>query len=176
MRFSRPMAAMRSPPRVPLRWGLQVGLPLTAILIAVNPMWGFSWFFNSESWATGVWNRWAEARTDPWREHMMQAVHLAYRDKQVPDDRLFRVEPEGVAGSTDFSFIVIGDPGEGGAAQHSLRDQYLFLGQRPDVKFLVVSSDVIYPSGAMTDYEGKFYLPFKGFTKPVYAIPGNHDW
>src|SRR5262249_58323793 len=61
-------------------------------------------------------------------------------------------------------------------AQHSLRDQYLSLGQRPDVKFLVISSDVIYPSGAMSDYESKFYLPFKGFSKPIYAIPGNHDW
>ena len=28
----------------------------------------------------------------------------------------------------------------------------------------------------MKDYETKFYLPFKGVTKPVYAIPGNHDW
>jgi hypothetical protein len=57
-----------------------------------------------------------------------------------------------------------------------LRAQYLFLGKRPDVKFLVISSDVIYPDGAMRDYELNFYLPFKGFTKPIYAIPGNHDW
>ena len=28
----------------------------------------------------------------------------------------------------------------------------------------------------MRDYEAKFWLPFKGVTKPVYAIPGNHDW
>ena len=28
----------------------------------------------------------------------------------------------------------------------------------------------------MKDYEAKFWLPFKGVTKPVYAIPGNHDW
>ena len=40
----------------------------------------------------------------------------------------------------------------------------------------MISSDVIYPSGAMSDYEAKFYLPFKGFSKPIYAIPGNHDW
>ena len=50
------------------------------------------------------------------------------------------------------------------------------VGQKPEVKFLVVSSDVIYPSGAMKDYEPKFYLPFKGFHKPIYAVPGNHDW
>jgi hypothetical protein len=28
----------------------------------------------------------------------------------------------------------------------------------------------------MIDYEPNFWLPFKGVTKPVYAIPGNHDW
>ena len=28
----------------------------------------------------------------------------------------------------------------------------------------------------MKDYERKFFLPFKGLKKPVYAIPGNHDW
>ena len=39
------------------------------------------------------------------------------------------------------------------------------------MKFLVVASDVIYPAGAMSDYEVNFYLPFKGFTKPIYAIP-----
>ncbi|HQU92762.1 MAG TPA: metallophosphoesterase, partial [Pyrinomonadaceae bacterium] len=34
----------------------------------------------------------------------------------------------------------------------------------------------IYPDGKMKDYERNFYLPFKGFEKPIYAIPGNHDW
>jgi Calcineurin-like phosphoesterase len=47
---------------------------------------------------------------------------------------------------------------------------------RPDVRFVVISSDVVYPNGAMIDYEAKFWLPFKGVSKPVYAIPGNHDW
>jgi hypothetical protein len=28
----------------------------------------------------------------------------------------------------------------------------------------------------MHDYEANFYLPFQGFAKPIYAIPGNHDW
>ena len=44
------------------------------------------------------------------------------------------------------------------------------------MRFVVVSSDVVYPTGAMKDYESRFWLPFKGVTKPVYAIPGNHDW
>jgi uncharacterized membrane protein HdeD (DUF308 family) len=176
LRSSLRLAKVRTSPWGALRWGLQVGLPLTAILIAVNPIWGFSWFFNSESWTTGVWDRWAESRTDIWREKMVEAVRADYQVKNLGDDRLFAVEPPGVAASADFSFLVLGDTGEGGLAQASLRDQYLFLGKRPDIKFLVISSDVIYPEGAMRDYEPNFYLPFKGFTQPIYAIPGNHDW
>jgi uncharacterized membrane protein HdeD (DUF308 family) len=176
MRFSRRLSKARYSPLTALHWSLQVGLPLTAILIAVIPIWGFSWFFNSEAWATGIWDRWAASRTDTWREQMILSVQEHYRGKGVPEEKMFAADPEGVAGSADFSFLVIGDTGEGGGAQHSLRDRFLFLGKRPDVKFLVVSSDVIYPSGAMSDYEPKFYLPFKGFTKPIYAIPGNHDW
>ena len=44
------------------------------------------------------------------------------------------------------------------------------------MRFVVISSDVVYPNGSMIDYETNFWLPFKGVTKPVYAIPGNHDW
>ncbi len=174
LRFARCLGQMRRSPRRALAWALKVGLPLTAIFIAIQPIWGFSWFFNSESWLTIVWDRWSEARTDTWRQNMVVALREQYKD--MGDERLFRVEPPGISGSDDFTFIVVGDTGEGGAAQHSLRDQYFTLGKRPDVKFLVVSSDVIYPDGAMRDYEPNFYLPFKGFTKPIYAIPGNHDW
>ena len=91
------------------------------------------------------------------------------------DASTFSVTPPGID-SGDFSFIVIGDTGEGDASQHVLRDQLLSVAGRDDVRFVVVSSDVIYPSGEMKDYEAKFWLPFKGISKPVYAVPGNHDW
>ena len=82
--------------------------------------------------------------------------------------------PDGVG--ADFSFVVIGDTGEGDASQHVLRDRYLDVVQQDAVKFVLLSSDVVYPVGAMKDYEMKFWLPFKGTRKPLYAIPGNHDW
>ena len=28
----------------------------------------------------------------------------------------------------------------------------------------------------MRHYEANFWLPFMGTSKPLYAIPGNHDW
>ena len=151
---------------------LRLGLPVTAFFVAFNPVWGFSWYFNTESWATGIYQKLTELRVDPWRAGMADAVTRAYGG----GDELFQVDPKGVAGTGDFSFLVIGDPGEGDASQFSLTSRYLKLGQDDGVKFLVVSSDVIYPAGSIDDYEAKFYLPFQGFAKPIYAIPGNHDW
>lgn len=158
------------------RQAIRAGLPLTAVLIAVNPIWGFSWYFNSENWASAVWQKVAESRTDVWREAMIGAV-LA-RDGTTDPGRpgLFAVQPAGLPDSGDFSFIVIGDPGEGDPSQHSLRDRLLATAGQDAVKFLVIASDVVYPAGAMRDYEANFYLPFKGIGKPIYAIPGNHDW
>jgi uncharacterized membrane protein HdeD (DUF308 family) len=53
---------------------IRAGLPLTAVLIAVNPVWGFSWYFNSENWATAAWQKIAESRVDDWREAMIDAA------------------------------------------------------------------------------------------------------
>ena len=147
-----------------------MGLPVAAIIAATAPVFGMSWYFDTENWAAGVWNSWAEARTDTWRAAMVEAEHA------VADDTTFALTPEGVTPDGDFSFVVIGDTGEGDASQHVLRDRFLDVVQTDPVKFVVLSSDVIYPVGAMKDYEAKFWLPFKGTRKPVYAIPGNHDW
>src|SRR5262249_6008132 len=113
-----------------------------------------------------------ELRVGTWRGDMIDAGTRTYGGC----DELFRVEPAGVSGNGDFTFLVIGDPGEGDASPCSPASRYLRLGQNDDVRFLVVYSDVIYPAGPIEDYEAKFYLPLQGFAKPVYAIPGNHDW
>jgi hypothetical protein len=162
-RYSVPRALERS---------LATGLPFAAILAATVPVWGMSWYFDTENWAAGMWNSWAESRTDEWREAMVRAV----RQSAASSPRMFALDPPGVAGGGDFSFIVIGDPGEGDASQHVLRDQLLTVAARDDVRFVVISSDVVYPTGSMRNYEANFWLPFKGVSKPVYAIPGNHDW
>ncbi len=176
LRFDARLHVMRTSFPTAVAKVIQIGLPLAAILVAINPIWGFSWFFNTENWVSGFWQKITEARVDPWRVKMIDSA-VAFRGAgSSADPGLFEVTPDGVAGATDFTFLVLGDTGEGDASQHSLRDRYLLEGGRDDVKFLVVSSDVIYPAGAMKDYEPNFYLPFKGFRKPIYAIPGNHDW
>jgi uncharacterized membrane protein HdeD (DUF308 family)/3',5'-cyclic AMP phosphodiesterase CpdA len=159
-----------------LRQMIRAGLPITAVIIAVHPIWGFSWYFNSENWATAAWQKIAQTRIDIWRTAMIDAVAAARGGGDLTAPGVFAVTPPGLAAAADFSFIVIGDPGEGDQSQHALRDQVLAAGRKDAVKFIVIASDVVYPTGAMKDYEANFYLPLKGIDKPVYAIPGNHDW
>jgi hypothetical protein len=173
LRFAVRLRAARYSLPAALSRGLQIGLPAAAFVAATFPVFGMSWFFDTENWAASLWNRWAETRTDTWREAMVAAVS---DHEPRAGAEAFAVSPPGVADGVDFAFIVIGDTGEGDASQHILRDQLLAVARREDVRFIVVSSDVIYPVGAMKDYETKFWLPFKGSGKPVYAIPGNHDW
>jgi uncharacterized membrane protein HdeD (DUF308 family)/3',5'-cyclic AMP phosphodiesterase CpdA len=174
MRFAIRLRDARYSWTAALSRGLQIGLPFAAVVAATVPVLGMSWYFDTENWAAGVWDSWAEARTDTWREAMIEAV--AAQGSGDDGAAAFAVAPPGTTGPGDFAFIVIGDTGEGDASQHVLRDQLLAAAAHDAVKFVVLSSDVIYPSGAMKDYEAKFWLPFKGVDKPVYAIPGNHDW
>jgi 3',5'-cyclic AMP phosphodiesterase CpdA len=152
------------------RNGLKIGLPFSALLAAIIPVLGMSWYFDTENWASGVWDGYASSRAEVWREAMTHAT----TEKVGPT--AFRLQPKGITDTTDFSFVVIGDPGEGDASQLILKDQILEVSNKPEVKFVVISSDIVYPSGAMHDYERKFFMPFKGVKKPIYAIPGNHDW
>jgi len=176
MRFALEMRELRYSLNYAFWRVMRIGLPLTAILIAVNSIWGFSWYFNSENWASAVWQEITKERVDVWRRAAAEKVEMDALQKGVAPEKIFAVEPEGVTPDGDFSFVVIGDTGEGDPSQTVLRDQLIAAGKREQVKFLVLASDVIYPDGRMKDYETNFYLPFKGFEKPVYAIPGNHDW
>lgn len=170
--FSAALREARSSLPSAAELAVRLGLPLAILFVAINPIWGFSWYFNTESWASAFYQKVTELRVDPWRARMADAVAATYGGWTKD---LFRVTPPGIKDG-DFSFLVIGDPGEGDQSQYALIERYLELGRQDAVKFLVISSDVIYPAGAMVDYESNFYLPFKGFTKPIYAIPGNHDW
>src|SRR5262249_26981062 len=115
---------------------LRLGLPGTAFFVAFHPVLGFNWSFNPANWGAGIYQKMTELRVDPWRVEMIDAVTRAYGG----GDELFRINPDGVNGSGDFSFLVIGDPGEGDASQYSLTSRYLELGRRDEVKFLVVAS------------------------------------
>ncbi|MEU5092440.1 metallophosphoesterase [Streptomyces sp. NPDC021356] len=73
-----------------------------------------------------------------------------------------------------FSFMVIGDTGEGGESQYAVVPGFLKASQ--GTSFAVLASDVIYPVGCTDDYGRKFFQPYRDYPAPIYAIPGNHDW
>ncbi|MEV0177425.1 metallophosphoesterase [Streptomyces sp. NPDC050803] len=87
----------------------------------------------------------------------------------APADKVVRREE-----ADRFSFLVIGDTGEGDDPQYAVVPGFLKVGQ--DTSFAVLASDVIYPVGSADDYAGKFFRPYQDYRAPIYAIPGNHDW
>ncbi|MCW5252650.1 MULTISPECIES: metallophosphoesterase family protein [unclassified Streptomyces] len=87
----------------------------------------------------------------------------------APADRVVRRDDP-----DSFSFLVIGDTGEGGDPQYAVVPGLLKAGQ--GTRFAVLASDVIYPVGGADDYGAKFFRPYRDYPAPVYAIPGNHDW
>lgn len=74
----------------------------------------------------------------------------------------------------EFSFMVIGDTGEGDDPQYAVVPGFLKVSQ--GTEFAVIASDVIYPVGSADDYGTKFFRPYQNYQAPIYAIPGNHDW
>lgn len=73
-----------------------------------------------------------------------------------------------------FSFLILGDTGEGDASQMVLVDKIQQEGK--DAAFTIIAGDVIYPSGRSAEYRAKFYVPYRNVEHDIYAVPGNHDW
>ena len=76
--------------------------------------------------------------------------------------------------ATELSFLLLGDTGEGDASQYAVVPS--LLTQAPGTAFMLVCSDVIYPAGGLNEYWRKHASPYRDYGKPIYAIPGNHDW
>jgi hypothetical protein len=74
------------------------------------------------------------------------------------------------------AFMIVGDPGEIDASQFAVIPPLETIDAERGSDFLVVLSDVIYPAGEVDDYAHGFYEAFKPYGKPIYALPGNHDW
>jgi hypothetical protein len=108
-------------------------------------------------------------------------------------------EPISWPAAPQRSFLVLGDPGEMDASQYAVVAPVLRMQETVD--FMVLCSDVVYPAGDVNQWADAVYLPYfrlpkeawdKGYEeafkeafvgaalgawdKPVYALPGNHDW
>lgn len=74
--------------------------------------------------------------------------------------------------SDGFSFVVLGDTGEGDRSQYGLLPLLRALG--PD--FVVINGDLAYPAGSEKDFLEGFFQPYQNLRVPVWAVPGNHEY
>ncbi len=64
-------------------------------------------------------------------------------------------------------------PNEGGVADAMARD--VAAGGPDTPAFFFHLGDVIYNFGEAQYYYDQFYEPFRGYDRPIFAVPGNHD-
>ncbi|MFI9650387.1 metallophosphoesterase family protein [Streptomyces sp. NPDC052040] len=125
------------------------------------------WFNPKTLWAArnGVLASWLGDPTGRTRARWVEQQEAA----GAPADKVIRRDDP-----DRFSFMVVGDTGEGDDPQYAVVPGFLRMSQ--ETRFAVVASDVIYPVGATDDYGTKFFRPYQDYRAPIYAIPGNHDW
>lgn len=130
----------------------------------------FSWLRPSVLWASRN-DKVARRLGDPTAE--LRRRWIEQQRARLPSGLL----PDFVIDRTDldsFSFLLVGDPGEGDDSQYATVPP--LLAQSEGTDFMVICSDVIYPAGESREYEQKHYRPYKDYPRPIYALPGNHDW
>jgi hypothetical protein len=127
----------------------------------------FSWLRPSALWRSrnDVLARLLDDPTDRRRRQWVEARIAAGTD---PDFR--------IAGPArdSFSFLVLGDTGEGDMSQYAVVP--CLLARATGTEFAIFASDVIYPDGGVGGYAEKFFRPYQAYPRPIYAVPGNHDW
>ena len=117
-----------------------------------------------------------ESRND----QFIKAIHdvvLDERPRWVAAQRAGGAPPDFVIDRSDleqFTCLVLGDPGEGDRSQRAVAEA--IPKGKGDSDFMIVLSDVVYPSGDVNEYAEKFYEMYGEYPNPIYALPGNHDW
>ena len=104
---------------------------------------------------------------DPSHERRQAWLNQMYGDG-TPDFTIDRTDLDAP------TFLLLGDSGEGDISQYAPMSIIESVAAGTD--FMVICSDVIYPSGDAEDYGAKFYGPYEDYPRPIYALPGNHDW
>jgi hypothetical protein len=132
----------------------------------------FKWFRVKPLWISRN-DRIAHNLHDPIPDMRRRGMKWIGEQRGAPlSDADLVIDERGRDGRT--SFLVLGDTGEGDTSQCVVVPPLLEAGR--DTRFMVICSDVVYPTGDVNDYPAKFYEPYRDYDRPIYGIPGNHDW
>jgi hypothetical protein len=117
--------------------------------------------------------RWVSAQRSAGYDREQSAGGLNFLDDFVIDH----------SDEEEAAFFIIGDTGEQDASQYAVYpyltgwpDEWDAHGRPKPTSFTVIASDVVYPAGDINEYINGFYIPYCDYERPIYAIPGNHDW
>jgi predicted phosphodiesterase len=95
--------------------------------------------------------------------------HLVLDKVVVPGDSdqltFHMVGDTGSLRSPDFQKLVAGQ----------LEDQFTVQSGQAKPAFLYHLGDVVYNHGELERFEKQFFVPYKNYPAPIFAIPGNHD-
>ena len=108
------------------------------------------------------------------------------RQRWIAAQRAIGQYADNVLTATGRAFFIVGDPGEIDASQFAVIEPLIQIDREQPTNFLVVLSDVIYPDGEVNLYVPGFYEAWDDYGrrrqpdrtpgKPIYGLPGNHDW
>jgi hypothetical protein len=123
----------------------------------------------------------AQPLLDSANDQVAKLVHDLVNDRR---QRWIAAQRAAGAAETDFivsledksSCLILGDPGEADGSQYAVVEPMLAVHRQRGSDFTLILSDVIYPAGDINDYVNAFYIPYEEYDRPVFALPGNHDW
>ena len=149
-------------------WGCTAGALPRGYSPAPHP--SFSWLQPKPLWEcrNEVIARIAGNPTNSHRARWMAVLRADAHARE--DDLVIRRHSD----CEELAFAVMGDTGEGNVSQYAVVPT--LLEQTRDTAFLFLCSDVVYPAGGIDEYAQKVVRPYAGYDRPIYAIPGNHDW
>ncbi|MBL7661716.1 metallophosphoesterase [bacterium] len=104
------------------------------------------------------------------------ARNYNYRIYTTAGEELFRGKfktAESRRSTAEISFAVLGDSGVASLAQYAVASVL----SRRKFDFILHTGDIVYPTGALSDYLVNFFLPYRSIISrlPLYPSLGNHD-
>jgi hypothetical protein len=150
----------------------------------VRDDWG-SWLEWLENVPRRRWRDFSWVAASPLLDSANDQVAKIVHDL-VNDRRQRWIAAQRAAGAGDGDFVIslegnkgcliLGDPGEADGSQYAVVAPMLAVDQQRGSDFMLILSDVIYPAGDINDYINAFYIPYEKYDRPIFAVPGNHDW
>jgi hypothetical protein len=99
---------------------------------------------------------------------------LAWLNQMYGTELKYRSSPIDPTDLDAPSFPLLGDTGEGDISQYAPTS--IIDSVAPGTDFMMICSDVICPAGGTLEYAYKHCWPYRHYPRPIYALPGNHDW